>query len=211
MQFQTSKKPSIQSIFNRVWHKPYSKSKLLLICLISLITFHLSGQSRTQSPQWEVRFGVGLLPTFLKDHAKSELQPTSLEIRYLLNRKFSLGLLAGNSISSASQEHHTGEVRLVRNDFRMLAIRGAVHSYPFKKWKVYGGMVLGYSHSQVTYQNAIPGKNYEADIFPQTPQCSGLFFSGFIGTQYHLRRQVNVFGELGYGLSLATMGIALCF
>ncbi|MEL7222068.1 MAG: hypothetical protein AAGJ93_12165, partial [Bacteroidota bacterium] len=154
---------------------------LLLGMLIAIFSCTFSTQANAQSrnkiPQWEVRAGVGLLPTFLKDQTRSELQPISLEVRYRANAKFSLGLLAGNSISQVVQEHHTGETRRVRNDFRMAALRGAVHSSPFEKWEVYGGIVLGYTHSNVTYMNVDSEKDFDPTYFPQAPQRNGLMFS----------------------------------
>ena len=104
---------------------------ILSVCLLT--TSNLQAQSRKKMPHWEVRAGIGLLPTFLKDHASTELQPVSLEVRYRPTQKFSVGLLAGNSISQAMQEHHTGETRMVRNNFKMIALRGAIHSNPFEK------------------------------------------------------------------------------
>lgn len=182
---------------------------LLVVSLLS--TNSITAQTRSKVPQWEIRTGIGLLPTFLKDHAKSELHPISLELRYRANAKFSVGLLAGNSISQAVQEHHTGETRRVRNDFRMAALRGAVHSNPFEKWEIYGGIVLGYSQSKVTYMDINPEKDYEPTFFPKTPQRNGMLFSGFVGSNYRVYKNVNIFGELGYGLSLATTGVAVRF
>lgn len=187
-------------------------STLLFVLCALVFTPKATAQSSNSLPQWEVRAGIGLLPTFLKDHAKNELLPVSLEVRYRANRKFSVGLLAGNSISHAMQEHHTGETRRVRNDFRMVALRGAVHTNPFERWEVYGGIVLGYSKSNVTYTNTSDDKDYEGpSFFPQARQRNGLMFSGFVGSSYQLYKNVSVFGELGYGLSLATTGVAVKF
>ena len=97
-------------------------STALFFALMLCNTFEAQAQGRKKMPHWEARAGIGLLPTFLKDHAKTELQPVSLELRYRPTQKFSIGLLAGMSISQAMQEHHTGEIRTVRNNFQMFAV-----------------------------------------------------------------------------------------
>jgi len=182
---------------------------ILSVCLLT--TSNLQAQSRKKMPHWEVRAGIGLLPTFLKDHASTELQPVSLEVRYRPTQKFSVGLLAGNSISQAMQEHHTGETRMVRNNFKMIALRGAIHSNPFEKLELYGGMTLGYTNSNVDYTFPGDEKDSEPSFFPTPKERDGLLFSAFLGTSYRVYNNVNLFGELSYGLSIATAGVAVRF
>lgn len=184
---------------------------LTIISFCFLTISPLQAQTRKKMPHWEVRAGIGLLPTFLKDHAKTELQPVSLEVRYRPTQKFSLGLLAGNSISQAMQEHHTGETRMVRNNFKMIALRSAIHSNPFEKLELYGGMTLAYTNSDVEY--TLPGdeKDSEPSFFPTPKERDGLLFSAFLGTSYRVYNNVNLFGELSYGLSIATAGVAVRF
>lgn len=184
---------------------------LTLFTISFFPTTDLNAQSKTKLPHWEVRAGLGLLPTFLKDHTKSDLLPVSLEVRYRANKKFSLGLLAGTSISEAELEHHTGEKRTVRNEFQMMALRGAIHSSPFEKWEIYSGIILGYTNSNVDYTVVGDQKDDEPSFFPQPKERDGLLFSGFVGTSYQLTERVNLFGELGYGLSLTTAGVAVRF
>lgn len=184
---------------------------VFIFCALTTTQIQAQCGGKKKMPNWEIRAGVGLLPTFLKDHAKTELQPISLEVRYRPSKKFSLGLLAGNSISQAMQEHHTGEKRTVRNNFQMVALRGAIHSNPFEKWELYGGMTLGYTNSNVDYTNPDDSKDSEPSFFPQPKERDGLLFSAFLGTSYHVYNNVNLFGELSYGLSLATAGVAIRF
>jgi len=186
-------------------------SSVLTLLFLLAITHQTQAQSRVVPPKWEVRAGIGLLPTFLKDHTKSELQPISLELRYRPVQRFSLGLLVGNSISQVMQAHHSGENRLVRNDLRLLGVRGAIHNNYFDKWDIYGGITLGYSKSKVNYLTEADEKDSEPTFFPEASVRNGLFFTGFVGTNYTVYKNVNLFAELGMGLSLATTGIAVKF
>lgn len=188
-------------------------SSILMTSFILLTSVEAQAQGRQKMPHWEARAGIGLLPTFVKDHAKTELQPVSLEIRYRPSQKFSIGLLAGTSISQAMQDHHTGERRTVRNNFQMYGIRTAVHSNPFEKWELYGGTIFGYTNSDVTYLDGEgpKGGNEGPSFFPEAKERDGFMFSAFLGTNYRVYKNVSLFGELSYGLSLATAGVAVRF
>ena len=187
--------------------------KLLLLTL-TLVTFALLPDAQAQKnniDHWEARIGVGLLPTFVKDHAKTELQPLSIEMSYRFNKKFSLGLLAGNSISQSFQKHHTGENRTVRNHFKMAALRGAVHTSPYEKWEAYGGILIAYTKNKIDYTDMPDEKGEEPSFFFFLKTRDGLFFSAFVGSSYKLHEKVSLFGELSYGLSIATVGAAVRF
>lgn len=185
----------------------------LLLLTITLCAF-LSPQNATAQKykvdKWEARAAIGLLPTFVKDHVKSELQPISFELRYRANKKMSIGLLLGNSVSQSHQTHHTGETRMVRNHFKMAALRGAVHSSPFEKLEMYGGMLLGYTSNNVDYTNTSEEKE-EVSYFPVQKTRDGIFFSAFIGSSYKVGDNVRLFGELSYGLSIASVGVSVSF
>lgn len=183
------------------------RSILILSCTFVLTTVHAQRQPLLH---WEVRAGMGVLPTFLKDHTATELPPISLEVRYRPTSRFSVGLLAGNSIAQAMVKHQNANERLVRNDFKMAALRGAIHSSPFERFEVYGGILLGYSHSDVSYTT--PDEKDTDPTFLPTPKVrNGLLFSGFMGTSYRAYNNVHLFGELSYGLSIATVGAAVRF
>lgn len=154
---------------------------------------------------WQLRTGVGLLPTFAKDRTTSEVPPLSMELRYRPSPQFSLGLLAGGSVSSVTQDHHSGSSLSMRNTFRMVALRAAVHSQRWVKWAPYGGISLAYQYNQV--EDVGEKEDLEASLIHYSPRKAGMFYGAFIGTCYQPVPQLEIFGELGYGLSILTMGI----
>jgi hypothetical protein len=182
---------------------------LLVLLTINFLLPARAAAQRSTLPHWEVRAGMGLLPTFLKDHVSTQLLPVSLELRYRPTQRFSLGLLGGHSVSTASVEHFSGSEQTFQNAFTMIALRGAVHSSPWERWEVYGGMYLGYSHSNVSYTEGSP-KN-ESPALPRPAVRNGLLFSAFVGSSVKVYNDVRVFGELGYGLSLTTVGLSYRF
>ncbi len=187
----------------------YFKLLLLVFTLSTFTSPQTANAQKYKFDQWELRSGIGLTPTFIKDHAKTELQPLSFELRYRPNKKFSLGFLAGTSISQSYQKHHTGENRMVRNHFKMAALRGAVHSAPNDKWDCYGGLLLAYTKNDLEYTEMPDEKGNEPSFFPVEKPRDGLFFSAFVGSSYKVYKKIHLFGELSYGLSIATAGIAV--
>lgn len=179
---------------------------IVVFVLVSLASQDLQAQCarwKKNHEYWQVRAGVGLLPTFAKDHASTEVPPLSLELRYRPTPRFSLGLLAGGSLSSVLQEHHTGTSITLRNKFQMIALRAAAHSQRWEKWAPYGGISLAYQYNKV--ENIEEGKDVAAPIH-YVPRKSGFFYTAFVGTCYQPVPQIEIFGELSYGLSILTLG-----
>lgn len=185
----------------------------LLSCCVLLTGLFLMPQTGTAQrltvPKWEVRAGIGALPTFLKDHVSTQLPPLSLELRYRPSQRYSVGLLAGRSSSTGRYEHFTGGAQIFSNDFSMVALRGAVHSSPWERWEIYGGMYFGYAHSDITYEERLD-KN-ESEELPVPRVRNGVLFSAFLGTSVKVSGNLRAFGELGYGLSLTTLGMSYRF
>jgi hypothetical protein len=181
-----------------------------LFLLLALLLPRPAAAQRISLPQWEIRAGMGLLPTFLKDQVSTQLLPVSLELRYRLAQRFSLGLVGGHSISTARFTHFSGDEQTFRNAFTMVALRGAVHSSPWEKWEVYGGMYLGYSHANVTCDEVTHKDEGHSDL-PRPQVRNGLLFSAFVGASVRAYDHVHLFGELGYGLSLTTVGFSYRF
>lgn len=178
---------------------------LLLFILVSTSsTYGQCARWKQDHPKWQLRSGIGLLPTFAKDHAATISPPISLELRYQFNANLSLGLLAGHSVSEVTRSYLTGENITYQNDFKMLALRAGAHTHRWTKWQAYGGIVIGYQNNNIDdYSTNKESENQSR--FRRDP--SPLFFSAFMGSAYHPIPQLEVFGELGFGLSILTLGV----
>lgn len=180
---------------------------VFLVCIMPSNAQAQCARWKQTHQYWQIRTGVGLLPTFVKDHTTSEVPPLSLELRYRPTPRFSLGLLAGGSVSSVTQDHHSGNSLTLRNKFQMLALRAAVHTQRWEKWAPYGGISLAYQHNQVEDMANTPQGARETSPIHYTSLKKGVFYGGFIGTCYQPVPQIEIFGELSYGLSIATLGV----
>ena len=179
-----------------------------LLAILSCIP-QITQAQRQIPPRWEVRAGMGMLPTFLKDHVSTQQLPLSVELRYRPVRQISLGFLAGRSVSTGQVQHFSGGEQVFRNTYSQFALRAAVHSSPWETWELYGGLYLGYAHSQVDYQSDL--SKSEMNDLPRPAARQGVLISGFLGTSVRLLDEFRAFGEVGYGLSLATVGLSYRF
>lgn len=183
--------------------------KTYICLLIATFFFWQAGQSQSWKKNhhyWQLKAGVGLLPTFAKDQTKSEVPPLSLELRYRFNKKFSLGLLVGQSVSEATRTHHTGIVESFHHNYKMFAFRASVNTHRWEKWQAYGGIFLAYQQSVIERKS--DEKYTSKDTLTHyTPKSNNFLYSGFLGMTFFPDPQLAIFGELSYGLSIATIGI----
>jgi hypothetical protein len=185
---------------------------LLISILILLFTGLITNSGHAQCARWkkdfqhwQIRSGIGLLPSFAKDRVTTITPPLSLELRYQFNPTFSLGLLAGRSISAVTRTDLNRNKETYQNDFRMLALRASAHTHRWTKWQAYGGVVIGYQDNNIDYQRS--GKEIQTrDSSPQYRPTSQLLYSAFIGSAYHPIPRLEIFGELGFGLSILSVG-----
>ncbi len=151
---------------------------------------------------------IGVAPTFFKDHTRSDLPPISMEVTYRLHPRLSLGAYWGHSRSSGDRQPTAGSARYrFHHDFHVFLLRPAIHSAPWRKVEVYGGMMLGYVSSQIT-TNKLPGGNPLAPdgmVMPRAHQ--GMFLSAFVGSLYRLTPRLGLKAELGMGVSLLSVGV----
>jgi len=180
---------------------------VFLVCLIPTDAQAQCARWKQTHQYWQLRTGIGLLPTFAKDHTTSEVPPLSMELRYRPSPRFSLGLLAGGSVSTVTQEHHSSSSLSLRNNFKMVALRAAVHAQRWVKWAPYGGISLAYQHSLVEDVGGAEEEDPTTSLIHYTPRKTGVFYGAFIGTCYQPFPQLEIFGELGYGLSILTLGV----
>jgi hypothetical protein len=81
--------------------------------------------------------------------------------------------------------------------------RAAVHYPLVEKLDTYTGLMLGF--------NITTSKSYGTYIGNSSANTGGIVYSWFAGGRYYLTDSFAVMGELGYGISYLTLGVALKF
>jgi hypothetical protein len=171
-----------------------------------------------QSPsKFSVAAGVGLAPVYHGKNASTEVPALSLQFAYKLGKSFSLGAFAGYSASTSSQRIFSdGFSSKIENKTKAFGLRGEFSRDLTDKLELYGGLMLGYRSFDLKEVNTTTGLEVERQPDAPTPynpnQAEGAFlYSGFVGAKYYFKDHFGLFGELGYGLSLFSMGTTFKF
>lgn len=168
----------------------------------------------------EFKAGVGILPTFINEDSKVLTQPVQATLSYRLSPIFSVDAYAGySSTMGAVAAYRDGSAYQSQNDFLSLGLRASAHMIRVKNVDVYGGMMLSYNKPFVTTTTiSEPTAHAASDALtinpspfnPEGPK-NNLIIGGYIGGSYYFAKNFNVFGEIGYGVSLATVGLGYKF
>ena len=186
------------------------KNRTILSILITVLFLQISIAQSNKLPKFEVSASVGLLPTFLKDKKQVNVLPASLTIDYRVNKKYSVGFFGGYSkATSVIYDKMMEGPATVTNDFSVAGVRLAIHNMNFKKWDIYGGVALGVAHSKFTVKDGDVSKLIKHKKF--TPVKNSFLPGAFVGARYDIGSNLAVFGEVGSGLSLLSLGITKKF
>lgn len=182
------------------------KCVLSLIFLTMLLQQAKAQKHNNRYPYWEGAISIGIIPTFVKDQSQTEFPPIQAGLNYRMNERFSLGMIAGHTrVASTSDLLADGSYEQFKNKFTIVGLRFAVHSMYFEKWDLYGGMNTAYAISGIEVVNGNIEKlkkhlNYQ-------PVTGKMMISAFLGAKFLLKPRTTLFGELGYGISLLSVGI----
>ena len=84
----------------------------------------------------------------------------------------------------------------------LLGFRGALHYEFVRNLDTYIGAMLGYNFSSASYYST---NNYQTDT---TKASANVFdLAAFLGVRYYFSPKFAVFGEFGYGISPARLGV----
>lgn len=186
------------------------KNRTILSMLLTVLFVQISFAQANKLPRFEVSAGIGLLPTFLKDKKQVNVLPASLTIDYRINKKYSIGLFGGYSkATSVIQDQMMEGPATITNDFSVAGVRLAIHNMNFKKWDIYGGVSLGVAHSMFTVKDGDVSKLIKHKKF--APTKTNFMPGAFVGTRYDIGSNLAIYGEVGSGLSLLSLGITKKF
>lgn len=184
------------------------KLMLLSITLFALAQLLNAQSQRPKKNYLDLNAGMGMLPTFVKDAGKVKTPPLSLTADYQVVEHFSIGAYAGLSVTETdARALRDGSTAQWSNRFSIFGLRLAARSSQMGPWNVYGGLSAGYSISKIDMmQGDIEKVKSEKNIRAVSGK---MLMTGFLGGRYSLTPKAGIFGELGYGVSLATVGLSI--
>ena len=187
-----------------------NKTLLSLIFLAFTLQISFAQNSKIKYTYLEVSARIGLIPTFVKDVSRAEIPAVGIDVDYRINRKFSVGLFGGyTKVMSHPNMLGDGKPMTFLNQFTMTGVKFAVHSTNLKKWDFYGGMSLAYAHSLI---DVMEGDIEKLKKHKNFIESSGkMVYSAFVGAKFLVNTNLSFFGEVGYGISLLTVGVSKKF
>ena len=160
----------------------------------------------------DAAFGIGLLPTFAADDARLLVPPVSASIAFRIKENLSVGPYIAYSSSKISEVHPPsgGDIYTWQNDFLVIGLRGLAHFCKQDNWDLYGGFLLGMNMPNVTRtigSEVVNEKDLEGTPSYHRPARNNFAFSGLVGARYYPTKDFGFYGELGFGISIITIGV----
>jgi len=189
--------------------KTYLKIKTLSLLLSACISLLIFNNAFTQNPlvkQLEIKAGLGVLPSFLKDKSENIVPPLNLGIQYDFNQKISLEGNVAHSRSRASKQYLAGNLPYQwKNRLTVIGLKAAAHTRKIEDWDIYGGMLFNYQSSRIEIFR-------EDTVFMQDhlgfkTRSSKISFSAYVGCCYAMSSKIGLYAELGLVASLLNIGI----
>lgn len=186
---------------------------LVFLCTILSISV-LSAQS---TKKFQVSTGIGIAPVYHGKNANTDVPALNLQFTYQVGENFSLGAFLGYSASTSDERIFSdGLHSKVENKTTAFAVRGEFKKDWNDKLQLYSGLMVGYKAFNLKEIDTQTGELVQREPNAPTPynpnQPNGdLLYSAFVGAKYFFKDQIGVYGELGYGLSLFTIGTAIKF
>ena len=173
--------------------------KLLLLSLISLFTLSqlLAQESTFREGSKVLNLGIGFGSTYYSSYYTSQAPALSASFEVGVKDgvidKGSIGVGGYLGYSSAKRTNYYQTSNII------LGARGSFHYPLVDKLDTYTGLLLGYNIYSYKYYDTFTGVRASS---------SGLTLAWFAGARYYFSDKFAVMGEIGYGISYLTLGVA---
>jgi hypothetical protein len=184
----------------------------LVFILVLAFSFSYGAKAQETFSQGDkvVNLGIGLGSYIGLSGADFSTPPISLSGEYcvkdgLINDRASIGI-GGYLAYTGSKLSYGGS----KNDYGwwyhyvIVGARGAFHFMVSPKFETYGGVMLGYNITKLSWYG---DSDYEMDA----DAGSTVAYSTFVGARYLFKENFGVFAEVGYGIDAIELGVSLKF
>ncbi len=181
---------------------------ILFIAFISGVSTVSYAQNTFTGGDKVVNLGVGIGNFIAVKDAKTTFMPLSLSYEYCAkgdlfdsNSAFGIGALIGYY----GAKYEVPNVNFGYNyNYALFGLRANIHYQFIDRLDTYLGGMFGYNLAvSTTYGD----KNLK-DIYPSA-KAGGLGSAVYVGGRYYFLEKLALFGEVGYGISPLTIGLAL--
>lgn len=171
--------------------------------LIAMATSPVFGQN-FKAGDTHLSAGIGLFPTFYSGYT-TVIPPVSLSFEKGIEvSDIPIGVGGYLGFSTSKSSTYFGDYYWSYT-YIIAAARGAYHFELVKddKLDTYVGLMLGYRFGHATFHD--PTGNY--GYVTNSGVLGGAAYSFYGGARYRIANNMNVFGEVGWGVSLLTLGL----
>ncbi len=178
--------------------------KVLFFFTLLVAMTNLNAQNISKR-QIDVNAGIGLLNVYTGAGVSSTIPPLSIAADYAITDKITIGGLVGFSTGKSDRiSFFDGTYAEWKYSYILVGARGAYHFDISSKMDTYAGLTLGYI---VVSSDMTSNDPYLANL--SAASASGIGWAVFAGARYHLNEKWGLFGELGYGISVLTIGATM--
>ncbi|MCF8282887.1 MAG: hypothetical protein K9J45_21010 [Bacteroidales bacterium] len=187
----------------------------LLLCGAITNTATLSAQSSSTPSRFTVSTGIGIFPTYYKAKERSGFLPVSIMAGIDVTKTFTMGAYFGYSSTTAKPNIFAeGTGSYITNKTKVFGLRAMLKKEFSDRVQGYGGSMIGYHHADVKEYNsgtkALVIRASDAPTpFNPNQEKGKLVYSAFMGATVKVAKMVDIYGEIGYGISIANFGVTV--
>ena len=174
------------------------KTTKKLVAIAVLCVAGLSANAQAWGEQKVVSLGAGFGGSaFVVSGSDATLPPIQLQVEFptsIADGKVGIGGVLGY----AGSKYELGAIK-VTYSYILVGARGNYHFYNTDKIDGYGGLTLGYN---------VASAKVEPSTFTAA-SAGGIFYGFSVGGRYYFTDKIGANLELGYGISIATIGLSM--
>lgn len=169
--------------------------KTLLALLICTLTTAAWSQSTFGEGALLGNAGIGL--GFTYGAGTTAVPPVAISADYGITEEIGIGGYVGYASAKESILNYDWKY-----SYTIIGARGTYHFKTDEKLDLYGGALLGYVVGSVKLES-----DNELSPLIAEPTVGGFAWSFFAGGRYMFNEKIGAYGELGYGISVLTLGV----
>jgi hypothetical protein len=188
------------------------KKAILLLAAIAMISFTAVGQGQGDpfgKGSHGINLGIGFGNTIYSGYnmawpsfsASYEYGVAEIGMGSSLKGIIGVGGLVG--LGGSKIDYGWGQVK---SNYFLIAVRGNYHFIFHDKFDPYAGIITGYYFGNFNYDYA-PGYSY----WNYSTNSNGFHFGAYAGARWFFTPMFAVFSELGWNISIFTIGATLKF
>ncbi len=180
-----------------------------LTCIAALLFTNqtIAQNANFSKGQTDINIGIGLFATMYGSGVNTSIPPVGFSLDKGITDKFSVGGYLGFSTAKSDViSFSDGTEASWKFKYIVVGARGSYHFKLIDKMDTYAGLMLGWNAAKATFSSNDPALEALIDT---EPSAGGFTWAAHIGARYSINEKIGAFAELGYGVSVLTIGATI--